>query len=331
MRAVSSRPLPGAVDGRLRSGTASRCGQIRVLLPLLMFALIVLALCSTRIPSRQHDGLHASGNAAAFGAGVRPVGLGSMSDPEVAQSLHSTKRDRVFFSAGGAATHSPPTAEGQAAASALGAGMAARADGASRHAVGQKRPAVAAGTPGDAHAANTRDAAHAASSPDDWCASTAVSHAVRAGNSWGSLPAAGQKEWAWRRCDVIVRRTARHVEQNSMANYTAQLRAAVHAREPSRRLAKRAPSPPVFAVCVSSTSRGTGARSLDDLALFSVMLPSLRESILAEQAAAHPTDPLSSSSNSSTVDSSSNRSVPFEFWVYVAYDAGDASSPSSSS
>lgn len=109
-----------------------------------------------------------------------------------------------------------------------------------------------------------------------------------------------------------------------MANYTAQLRAAVHAREPSRRLAKRAPSPPVFAVCVSSTSRGTGARSLDDLALFSVMLPSLRESILAEQAAAHPTDPLSSSSNSSTVDSSSNRSVPFEFWVYVAYDAGDA-------
>jgi hypothetical protein len=121
-----------------------------------------------------------------------------------------------------------------------------------------------------------------------------------------------------------MRRTARRAEQGAMANYTAQLRAAVHARESFRRLAKRVPSPPVFAICVSSTSRGTGARALDDLALFSVMLPSLRESILAEQAAAKPTALLSNSSHASALDASANRTAPFEFWVYVAYDAGDA-------
>jgi hypothetical protein len=62
------------------------------------------------------------------------------------------------------------------------------------------------------------------------------------------------------------------------------------------------------------------------------MLPSLRDSILAEQRTAQPTIPLSPSSNASAAHATanpatlpfSNRTLPFEFWVYVAYDAGDA-------
>jgi hypothetical protein len=110
------------------------------------------------------------------------------------------------------------------------------------------------------------------------------------------MPEAQRQEWERLECASIEpsMQADKRGEIEYVAQYEATLRTALAARK--TRLHKRSASAkPVVAVGVSSTTRTLTVRSLEDLALFRIMLPSLVRT--AE--------------------------VGFEYWVYIAYDVGD--------
>ena len=150
------------------------------------------------------------------------------------------------------------------------------------------------------------------------------------GVSWGSLPAEGQQEWTRLSCDAVLRgerpppRQAwfqppvqrEYTPDPAFAReYNRRLDTALAERRvtPSRRLRKAAsPESLVVAVCASTTSRGLRNISrLDQLTLFNIMVPSLVQTLLATPAR--------------DVDAASGGTgLPFELWIYIAFDSGDA-------
>ena len=118
------------------------------------------------------------------------------------------------------------------------------------------------------------------------CARLRKVHDVRPGTSWGTLTQAGQRQWRILQCDKEdpeLQRT-RQVEATYLNEYATRLRDALTSRPAARRIvrpkAASAPKLPVVSVCVCTTSRHTEATQLDQLALFSIMLPSLRDTLL---------------------------------------------------
>lgn len=117
-----------------------------------------------------------------------------------------------------------------------------------------------------------------------------------AGTSWGSMSEAEQQQWEALGCvhiepALLLERAA---EARYVASYGATLAAALGAR--TARLRKREGSAdPVVAIGVSTTTRTLVVRRLSDLALFSIMLPSL----------------------------AATAQVGFEYWLYLAHDVGD--------
>lgn len=118
---------------------------------------------------------------------------------------------------------------------------------------------------------------------------------MRVGSSWGGMPPALQTEWTQLDCD---RREPggeelKQREREYVAQFEAVLRAALRGRE--ERLARADPAATVVAIGVSATTRSLTVRSLSDLALFSIMLPSLVKTAEAG----------------------------YEYWLYLATDVGD--------
>lgn len=142
-----------------------------------------------------------------------------------------------------------------------------------------------------------------------WCLKAYEKYHVLVGTSWGLLPQSKQEKWNRLECNSApFRQRQQELERDFIRGYSATMAANVAARPPSRRL-RRAVLPSstpstarrsVVAVCVSSTSRGTNAQELGDLALFAFMLPTLRDSIRIEAASG------------------------LDFWVYITFDVGDA-------
>lgn len=152
-------------------------------------------------------------------------------------------------------------------------------------------------------------------------------HHVIIGVSWGTLPASLQIEWTQLSCDRILRGDVQPQPQLRAPNakpsqelaafeldYNARLSDALKERRvtPSRRIHRPEGSQQlVVAVCASTTSRGIHSiRQLEQLTLFSIMLPSLVRT-LADGA-------------TRDVDAASGGTgLPFELWVYIAFDGGD--------
>ena len=190
-------------------------------------------------------------------------------------------------------------------------------------------------------------------------------HDVRPGVSWGTLSTRGQHRWATLDCDHLdpAQQQARLQEARYLDGYGELLRAALAERPPGRRIARNdhgasgaAPSAvgagrkTVVSVCVCTTSRHTQASSLGDLALFKVMLPSLRDSLPAQVDAGsalaqglHSWLSATAASTAAAVMGGDEDGAPtaadgrrlrgagageasaeaFEYWLYVLYDAGD--------
>jgi hypothetical protein len=122
-------------------------------------------------------------------------------------------------------------------------------------------------------------------------------HGVRPGTSWGSLTAVGQQRWRTLDCDRLdpYQAETRRTEASYLSEYATRLRVALEARPAERRIARNDSSSvgwgarvhtegagakkTVVSVCVCTTSRHTEATRLEDLALFQIMLPSLRDSL----------------------------------------------------
>ena len=215
------------------------------------------------------------------------------------------------------------------------------------------------------------------------CTSMRDRHGVRPGVSWGSLPAAQQQRWQRLDCDKSdpTVEEKRRVEATYLAEYSTRLSEALLARPAERRIVRTdggnssqgggsgRPGQPiqgrrtVMSICVCTTSRHTSATTLSDLALFSIMLPSLHQSLegggraspgrtgslrrhRASRAAGAASDGRGSGGGGSDGgggmlgsrwrswvgslaggdgDSGSSDAAGrvFEFWLYVLYDAGD--------
>ena len=115
-------------------------------------------------------------------------------------------------------------------------------------------------------------------------------YGVRPGTSWGTLSLAGQAEWGRLKCDQEdpLLNKERRAEADYLRDYAAKMRDALAARPATRRISGSLLSrKTVVSVCVCTTSRHTQATEVGQLALFSIMLPSLRET-LTQSAAAHP-------------------------------------------
>ena len=154
-------------------------------------------------------------------------------------------------------------------------------------------------------------------SASEQCARMREQHGVRPGTSWGSLSPLGQRRWVRLQCDKMdpEQERKRQTEATYLSEYSMRLKAALAARPPERRISRpnggataRRPQTPgngtaaaaaatavvpradatgtetvgkktVVSVCVCTTSRHTDATELGQLALFSIMLPSLRDSL----------------------------------------------------
>ena len=137
------------------------------------------------------------------------------------------------------------------------------------------------------------------------CAQLRERHDVRPGTSWGTLTEEGRARWVQLDCDHADPEQARKrgVESAYLDEYAQRLRTALDAREPTRRISSRgggsddnATKPgggsggpassarsrqvTTLSVCVCTTSRHTEATRLEQLALFAIMLPSLRDTLL---------------------------------------------------
>ena len=154
-------------------------------------------------------------------------------------------------------------------------------------------------------------------SAGDSCAWMQSTYSVVVGASWGSLSKSMQSEWTRLGCDAQIRSGGPLGAKGSLpelfrdahsflADYRTQHMAALSGRDASRRLRRNttASDHVVIAVCVCTTSRGFHPSRLEQLSLFRLALPSLMRSLNAEVRA-------------------SGAHLPFELWIYVAYDAGD--------
>jgi hypothetical protein len=163
------------------------------------------------------------------------------------------------------------------------------------------------------------------------------------GTSWGTLTTAEQRRWSALDCDRIDPTIVaeRNKEAAYLGEYTSHLGAMLNARPQSRRIARigGGGGKTVVAVCVCTTSRSIAEPSLSSLALFSVMLPSLVQSLKQEATGAAPAAAAGGGGGLSSwllgggVDVngiSAAAGLPsalgeqYEFWLYVLFDAGDS-------
>lgn len=117
---------------------------------------------------------------------------------------------------------------------------------------------------------------------------------MRVGLSWGSMPPVMQDEWKRMRCDAEFRSQVADssYEGRYIGAFERVLREALMHR--TERLVK-APNATVVAIGVSTTTRTLDIETLEDLALFNTLLPSLVRSAQRK----------------------------FFYWLYIAYDVGD--------
>ena len=164
----------------------------------------------------------------------------------------------------------------------------------------------------------------------------------------------------------------RQEEAAYLSEYSALLKTALASRPEARRIVRTdvpsaeaaAPGRTVVSVCVCTTSRHTQAAALTDLALFSIMLPSLRDSLKPAQSAAEGLHAWLSSAAASAASAATSiaggddagaaggegggeggegggagggadggmdddeesgaGAEAFEYWLYILYDVGDA-------
>ena len=169
------------------------------------------------------------------------------------------------------------------------------------------------------------------------CESMQTQHSVVVGASWGSLTPQDQQLWTALKCDAhvhglvglpsgaapsqAVTRPAVAALQGDDAftrDYKRRLREALASRPATRRLSRPQTTaqsatarPLVIAVCACTTSRGLKFTKLEQFTLFNLMLPSLLTTL---RNPATLNDPLVGTRGSE----------PFELWLYLAFDAGDA-------
>ena len=146
-------------------------------------------------------------------------------------------------------------------------------------------------------------------------------YTVVVGSSWGSLPPPLQDRWTRLRCDahasVLATRSVDPNEHTPVGGahtpitrqpsdpYERALSAALASR--SRHLRRDSEGAVVVAVCVSVTTRKLRPSRLEQLSLFTIMLPSMLKTL--------------SHINTPPPPATGGRKV--EIWVYVGYDAGD--------
>ena len=103
-------------------------------------------------------------------------------------------------------------------------------------------------------------------------------------SSWGTLPSELRRKWEDLSCDVLVQPAV--PVPNRVAILPGERIAVLNHPETKH---------PIIGIAVCTTTRKTGIKTLQDMALFTILLPSF-------VATAEPN---------------------FEYWVYVLIDAGD--------